>query len=288
MRPRSSFGAAAVLIGCLATAQLGLAQQTAAVRPTPPTVERLVILKVDGLPEHLLEQYLDLGSGARLARAGRAQLPWIDYVFARNGTWLENYYTRGLSLSATSWSILDTGRHARIRGNVEYNRYTLRPYDYLNFFPFYLGYAARNRVDMPGVELLDELGIKLLLDRFPYEQRYQGFQLLQRGVRWSTLQSALNRTLAVSPRELLDEWQTGISLAGSLDEQAEQELMERLADPNIRYLDLFLGEFDHTAHLTRDPVSQFHAIELLDGLVGRIWGAIEASPLAEHRMSGRT
>jgi hypothetical protein len=66
-----------------------------------------------------------------------------------------NYYSRGLSLSAPSWSILDTGRHLEIRGNSEYDRYTLRPYDYLNFFPFYVGYARNRRVDMPGVEVLD-------------------------------------------------------------------------------------------------------------------------------------
>ena len=58
----------------------------------------------------------------------------------------------------------------------------------MNFFPFYVGYARSHRVDMPGVEVLDSLGIPLLIDYFPYPATYQSFQLYQRGVRWKTLQ----------------------------------------------------------------------------------------------------
>ena len=46
----------------------------------------------------------------------------------------------------------------QIRGNVEYDRYTLRVYDYLNFLSFYFGYPISRHIDMPGVELLDEAG----------------------------------------------------------------------------------------------------------------------------------
>src|SRR5690348_5391207 len=89
-------------------------------------VERVVIIKVDGLPERLLERYARAdGSDAR------ARLPWIAQIFGRDGVWLDNFYSRGLSLSAPSWSLLDTGRHLEIHGNVEYDRYTLRPWDYL-------------------------------------------------------------------------------------------------------------------------------------------------------------
>jgi hypothetical protein len=90
-------------------------------------VKRVVILKIDGLPERLIE---------------RGRLPWIQHVFGQNGVWLENFYVRGISLSAPSWSLLDTGRPLEIRGNAEYDRYTLRVGDYLNFFHFYLGFAV--------------------------------------------------------------------------------------------------------------------------------------------------
>src|SRR5262249_50786089 len=60
-------------------------------------VQRVVILKVDGLPADLVQRNLD-------------RLPWIRHVFGENGASVENFYSRGLSLSAPSWSMLDTGQ----------------------------------------------------------------------------------------------------------------------------------------------------------------------------------
>lgn len=243
-------------------------------------VDRIVILKVDGLPDELVEKYVHEPGGA--GKEGRSRLPWFDQVFRKNGVWMANYYSRGLSLSAPSWSILDTGRHLVIRGNSEVDRYTLRPYDYLNFFPFYLGYARNKRMDMPGVEILDEQGVPLLIDRFSPDQRFQGFQLYQRGVSWTTLRDSLGRTFTGKPaKELFDEWQTGLALGGSIYVQTERELIANLSNPNIRYLDYFTGEYDHTAHLSNDGPAQLHTVEQIDALIGRIWTAIEKSPLAE-------
>jgi hypothetical protein len=111
-------------------------------------VQRVVILKVDGLPKDLLEKSVKDTSGS--GRDGHSRLPWIQHVFSQNGVWMDNFYVRGLSLSAPSWSLLDTGRHLQIRGNVEYDRYTLRVYDYLNFLSFYFGYPISRHIDMPG------------------------------------------------------------------------------------------------------------------------------------------
>jgi len=238
-----------------------------------------VILKVDGLPERLLDNYVNEAGGP--GREAHSRLPWIQHVFAQNGVWMENFYARGLSLSAPSWSLLDTGRHLEIRGNVEYDRYTLRVYDYLNFLSFYFGYPISRHIDMPGVEVLDEASVPLLIDRFPYEQRFQGLELLQRGLKLNSFPGALKRAVAAgSPKDFLDEWQLGLPWADSVFRQAEAELIRDLQNPQIRYLDYFTGDYDHVAHLTGDPVSQLHALEKLDALVGRIWSAIVASPLS--------
>src|SRR5262245_32143118 len=101
-------------------------------QPAARTVDRVVILKVDGLPQSLIERFAVAGEKV----SPPEKLPWLHNVFAQNGTLLENFYVRGLSLSAPSWNLLDTGRHLEIRGNAEYDRYTLRSYDHLNFFPF--------------------------------------------------------------------------------------------------------------------------------------------------------
>jgi len=238
-------------------------------------VDRIVVIKVDGLPERLLERY------ARPGPDGRVRFRSIDEVFGRNGAWLDNFYTRGISLSAPSWSLIETGRHLVIHGNVEYDRYTLRPWDYLNFFPLYVTYAVSKHADMPGVELLDQVGVPLLIDRFPFEQRYQSFQLLARGIWWSTLQHGLQRRFTSLPlKDLFDEWQIGFSFSKSVYEATERDVLRQLKDPEVRYIDYFNGEYDHTAHLTNDPVAQLHVLDQLDALVGRIWGAIGQSPLA--------
>jgi hypothetical protein len=229
-------------------------------------VERVVILKVDGLPPQALAEH---------------HLPNIEATFTRGGVTLDHFYVRGLSLSAPSWSLLDSGRPLEIHGNVEYDRYTLRPYDYLNFVPFYFGAATAGRVDMRAVEVLDDMGVPLLLDRFGIHERHQAFQLFQRGVRWDTLKSALKRVVSKAPGELLDEWLVGMSLGDSLYSQYEHDLLTALRDPKIRYLDFFLGEYDHVAHLTNDRVAQRRTLEELDAFVGRVAKAIAASPLAD-------
>ncbi len=150
---------------------------------------RLVILKVDGMGQDQLMAALEKRDPA----SGKSQLPWLSESLP-NKALSTKTFTRAASAScAPSWSMLDTGHHTVIRGNVEYDRFTGEVYDYLNFFPLYIGYARQRQVDMPGVEVLDRAGIPLLIDRFQYSANFQSFQLFQRGVRWTTLEDVLKR-----------------------------------------------------------------------------------------------
>jgi hypothetical protein len=242
-----------------------------------PSAKRVVILKFDGLPGWYVENALV----ERDPVTGKSKAPWIEHVFARDGVRLTNFYTRGISLSVPAWQILDTGHHTQIHGNAEYDRYTSRVFDYLNFFPFYVDYSRGKMADMPSVEVLDEAGIPMLLDRFAFHQRYQSFQLNQRGLRLRTLPKIITSRFASSKaKRLMDEWQAGFSFGQGVYEAMEQELIEKLQDPEVRYLDFFSGEFDHQAHLTNDAFSHAAVFEKADRLIGRIFGAIEKSPLA--------
>jgi hypothetical protein len=247
--------------------------------PSAAETKRIVIIKVDGLPQGLIERYA--AENARGPRDGHSLLPFIRRVFGTNGVWLDSFYVRGISLSAPSWSMLDTGHHLEVRGNAEYDRYTLRSHDYLNFFPLYRDYSEKKRADMPGTELLDEQGVPLLIDRFPVPDRYQGFQLFQRGVRLKSLSEGLQTKLKSPIKELFDEWQTGFSFTSAITLEMERELMAKLKDPNVRYLDYYSGDYDHVGHLADDPVAQLHVIESIDALVGRVWAAIQTSPFPD-------
>ncbi len=265
----------ALLLFCAALGQMaGLAaSQAPGLAP-----KRVVILKIDGLNADLLHHAMQQVDPV----TGKPQLPWLAHIFGEQGVVFENFYTRGISLSAPSWSILDTGRHAIIRGNVEYDRYTGEVYDYLNFFPFYLGYVRKHEVDMPGVEVLDRAGIPLLIDSFRPAQRYQSFQLFQRGVHWMTLEQALKRHFSSSTLLAGLVGAGTPSLDQDLSRELETELERNLQNPAILYLDFFTGEIDHIAHETNHPAALLAALKQLDAAAGRIWTAIQNSPLAEQ------
>lgn len=237
------------------------------------------MVKVDGLPFGEMDGF----ARQRDPRTGKSLLPWIDYIFYQRGTRVPNFYTRGMSLSGPSWSLLDTGQHLQIKGNVEYDRLTLHTYDYLNFIPFYMQYYAERRADMPGAEVLDEMGLPMLVDAYPFQERYPSFQLFQRGVRWTTIGKGMkNYFTEPDKREVLDEWTMGIETRRFIQDQMERELISKINDPRYRYLDYYTTEFDHQTHHNRERESHFYALQELDGVIGRIWTAIEKSPLASE------
>jgi hypothetical protein len=239
---------------------------------------RVVILKIDGLNADLLYRNMR----EKDPTTGKSRLPWFDHIFSKNGTVFENFYTRGISLSAPSWSMLDTGQHTVIRGNAEYDRYTGEVYDYLNFLPFYLGYARGREVDMPGVEVLDASGVPLSIDAFGYAHTHESFQLFQRGVRWPTLEHSLGRHFSKSHLLARLEHAGPPSFEEELDDEATSELTAALQQPEVFYLDFFTGSLDHMAHATNDPAALYEVLRRLDTLAGRIWTAIQNSPTADQ------
>ena len=255
-----------VTLVCLACSAAAFAQ-----------TKRLVIVKCDGLPYDLVDRFVK----QRDNQTGKSALPWIDYIFYQRGSRLANFYVRGMSLSAPSWSLLETGQHLHIKGNVEFDRYTLHSYDYLNFFPVYVAGIVGDRIDMPGVEVLDSLGLPLLPDAFGHDERYLTTSLYQRAVRYSTLQGGLQNRFRKSPKELFDEWTMGFEMRSALRDELVRELIGKLANPNIHYLDLMLMDYDHIAHHNNDTASQLAVLKDMDSIIGQIWTAIQQSPSAD-------
>src|SRR6266576_6070280 len=148
--------------------------------------KRVVVIKIDGLPYEIVDRF----ARETDPETGKSRLPWFDHVFYENGTRITNFYVRGMSLSAPSWSLIDTGQHLQIKGNVEFDRDILHTYDYLNFIPFIVKQATRGNVDMPGTEVLDSIKVPILIDAYDNYQRLPGSQLYGRGARIKTLQLA--------------------------------------------------------------------------------------------------
>ena len=240
--------------------------------------KRVVVIKVDGLPYEMVERFAREGDPA----TGKSLLPWFDNVFFKNGTRLTNFYVRGMSLSAPSWSTLDTGQHLHIKGNVEFDRDILHTYDYLNFIPFYFKQATGASVDMPGTEVLDSLGVPMLIDSYDNYQRIPGSQLYGRGANIATLRRAGQTKFLRNPIEVAGEFFTGIDFRDVVLDQLERELIERLQDPRVQYLDFYTTSFDHVAHHNNDRESHLVGLRKIDALVGRIWTAIQKSPLASE------
>jgi hypothetical protein len=238
--------------------------------------KRIVVIKCDGLPP----TYVDRVVRERDPRSGKSQLPWIEHIFYQRGTRLANFYVRGLSLSAPSWSLLETGQHLQIKGNVEFDRYTLHTYDYLNFIPFFIARIGGARVDMPAVEVLDSLGTPMLSDAYPHRQRYVGMSLFQRGGRLITFQKSLENKFKRGPKELLDEWTMGLDLRDSVPDQLLRDVLEKIDNPNIHYVELVMTDFDHAAHHNNDRESHIFVLKQIDATVGRIWTAIQKSSMA--------
>lgn len=242
-------------------------------------VKRLVLIKVDGLPGYMVDNYVKQRDPA----TGRSVLPWFDEVFYRNGSVVSNFYSRGMSLSAPAWGQIDTGQHLQIKGNVEFDRYTLRPYDYLNLIPYFTSAALKNRTDTEGVEVLDQLKIPIFYDAFPYERRYTSNQLYQRGVSFENLGGGFMNVFPRDRKDLIDEWTLGFDFRNATLDQSERDIIGKLSKrPEVDYYDIYDGNFDHISHHNSDNASRLAVLKKMDATLGRIWVAMQASSRADE------
>ncbi|HET9131042.1 MAG TPA: alkaline phosphatase family protein, partial [Terriglobia bacterium] len=238
-------------------------------------VERVVILKVDGLPFDTLDYYVR----RKDPRTGKSVLPWIDHLFYERGTQFRNFYNRGLSLSAPSWALLDSGQPSVIKGNLEFDRLTLRSYDYLNMFTHILRNSTGSQTATPAAQVMDEQGILLLSDAYGPTEKYVSLQLLSRGL-MSNPRTAARLFSLQSPKGWLDEWTIGLQGDELFVDTLQKDLVAKLKDPQVRYLDFLFPVFDHTAHVNREPEAIQRALQEVDAAVGEVWATIEMSPLA--------
>lgn len=243
-------------------------------------VKRLVVVKIDGLPNDSIDKYVK----KKDPKTGKSMLPWFDEIFYKNGTRVPNFYTRGISLSGPAWGMVDSGQHMQVKGNVEFDRFTLQTYDYLRFFAFYLDNFFAKRADMPAAEVMDQLRIPLLVDMFPYEKRYHSPQLYQRDNNWlGNLGSGFINLFPRDRTDLMNEYSLGFEFLSMTVRQNEREIAERVVTrPEIDYYDFFDTSFDHVLHDNNDEASRLLELKKLDLTLGRFWTGITASSRADE------
>jgi hypothetical protein len=232
--------------------------------------KRIVVLKADGLQFDILDEFVKKTDPV----TGKSVLPWIQHVFYDHGTRVANFYSRGLSLSAPSWALLDTGQPSVIKGNLEFERSTLRAYDYLDAFSHVVKSSTGRDLPTAGAEVLDKLGIPRVSDLYAPAERYVGMQIFTRGLpaRGATLKRAVTFQ---NPKEWFDEWTIGLQGEPLAFEVLEKDFLSKLKDPGVRYLDFMIPAFDHVAHVNREPAALLRALQQIDRAVGATWSEIQ-------------
>jgi len=242
-------------------------------------IKRIVFIKADGLSFDVVDRLVHKQD----PYTGKSVLPWIDYVFYRNGTRLSNFHSRGLSVSVPSWAMLDTGQQSIIKGNLEFDRFTLEPYDYLNTFSFLLKDATGKATGTAASHVLDEFGVPVVSDAYLPSERFVSVQVTARELQSISPLRILKGIVSLqNPRKWFDEWTLGLEGMDLLFDVFERDLIEQLGNPKIRYLDFLSPFFDHVAHISREPEAQQQAVQKIDGVIKRIWTAIQESPLSNE------
>src|SRR5215510_11035090 len=223
---------------CWVTCLLALMLSASFAANAAAATDRVVIIKADGLPFDLLDCLVRKKDPS----TGKSVLPWIEHVFYDQGIRLSNFFVRGLSLSGPSWAVLDTGQRSPIKGNLEFDRFNLNErYDYLDIFSFVFKNSTKRTTDSDAAKLLDEYEVPLLADAYLPSERYSSVQVISRGLRTLSLSGTLKRLLTLqSPKEWLDEWVMGLESEKIFFELFERELISKLRNPEVQYLDLLI------------------------------------------------
>jgi hypothetical protein len=74
----------------------------------------------------------------------------------------------------------------------------------------------------------------------------------------------------------------GFEMRSVISDQLVKELMTKLNDPKIRYLDLYTADFDHVGHHNNDTQSHLSALKQMDSVIGQVWTSIQKSTLADE------
>jgi hypothetical protein len=122
----------------------------------------------------------------------------------------------------------------------------------------------------------------MLSDAYPHQERYVGMSLFQRGGRLITFRKSLENKFKRGPKKLIDEWTMGLDIRNSVPEQLLRDVIQKIDEPKVRYVELVMTDFDHVAHHNNDRESHTFALKQVNNVVGELWTAIQKSSAADE------
>ncbi|MCS6804170.1 MAG: alkaline phosphatase family protein [Acidobacteriota bacterium] len=269
---------------------------------------RLIVIKVDGLPPDLLAaaafperddllKRLPYAEEFRRAvhlfyqQTGRESImPNARRYFFEQGVVCENMFASTLTLSAASWSVIDTGQPSVIKKHGTFSRDTGYLRSHLDGFRDTWDALRYRGEKTSAVWMLDQIGVSLMLDAFDFQRTWTSPQIYQRlgnseqlflmGKKWLTNDQ---RGVKDIVRSHLSRLATGIDYTEFNQEVAAEmtaiKVLERdlTGQERYDYLSPYFTLMDHQQHVDPHPDNLIHWLVKLDGLIGRIFEAVERS-----------
>ncbi|GEM_PF-3359661 len=295
-----------VIVGWMCVVLIGLPPTTWSQTRTFP--KRLVLIEADGLPPDLLAATAFPEDDAlvnrlpyaeefrRAVRVYRAQtgreiiLPNVRKYFFEEGVFFQNMFTATLSLSAVSWSVINTGQPSVVKGHGTFSRDTCYLRSYLDGFRDALDAIWRRGEKTAALWHLDQVGVSPMFDAYDPWRAWTSPQIYRRlanrdffaveGRRWLTNGQ---RSVAGIARSHLSRLATGIDYVEFTQEMtaimAAKKILARDLSGQERYdfIAPFFPIMDHQQHVDPHPINLIRRLADLDELMGMIFAAIEQS-----------
>lgn len=269
---------------------------------------RLILIKVDGLPPalvaaaafpdrpdlvgrlpyaHQFRRAVDL---YRQQTGRQLIMPNVRKYFFTEGVVCDNMFAQTLTLSAASWSVIDTGQPSVVKKHGTFSRDTCYLRSHLDGFRDTWDALRHRGEKTSAVWNLDQVGVSLMLDAYDLQRTWTSPQIYSRIANSEQLFLMGRKWLTNDQRGIKDIASSHLSrLVTGLDyiefnqqvaaEMAAKKILERDLTGHERYdyVSPYFTLMDHQQHIDPHPDNLIHWLVKLDALVGEIFAAVERS-----------
>lgn len=305
-RPTAAIG---FLIAALSFGWAGASNDDSPQQSEP---NRVVLMKSDGLPPHLLAavalpertDLLDrLSYGEDLRRAIREYqqqtgrqiiLPNIRKHFFEDGVVFDNMFAATMTLSAVSWGVIESGQHSVIKGHGTFSRDTCFLRSHLDGFRDSMDQlrlrAPYGEMKTAALWNLDQTGVSLISDAYDPLRVWMGPHIYRRTANRELLLEAGKRWLTADGEGFTDivhshlsRLVTGIDYTVFNQEMSGIMTARKILEKDLKgrerfdFISPLLTIMDHQQHVDPHPRNLIHWLVELDHVMGGVFAAVSQS-----------